>query len=112
MPFYAYSSDSGEYEERFFKMGEAPRSITLDNGCVLERDFSAEHNPRKAGGGWPIECIASGVSPQQAQELRDFYEKSGCPTEVKNNGNVVYRDSEHRKRALKLRGFRDYNSFG
>jgi hypothetical protein len=111
MPTYAYSNDEGQYEERFFRMGDAPREIVAENGAVLLRDFSAEHDPRRAGGGWPLECVASGVNAEQAGELRQFFASHGCPTEVSRDGNPIYRDPQHRKRALKLRGLHDRNSF-
>jgi len=66
---------------------------------------------RKTGGWPPIECIASGVAPQQAQELRDFFSKHGESVEVTSDGNPVYTSSSQRKRLLKLRGLHDRNSF-
>lgn len=110
MPYYCYSTDT-EIVERFFRMGEAPASILLDCGCVAHRDFSAEHRPRRAGAGWPMECIASGVNAAQAGELREFFAKSGIPTEVSADGNPIYRSPEHRRKALKLRGFVDRSSY-
>lgn len=104
MPTYVYTSDCGKYEERYFKMGEAPKSITSDDGVVLLRDFGAEHSPKNAGSGWPIECVASGVNAAQAGELREFFKSHGCPTEVTNDGNPVYRSHQHQREALKLRG--------
>lgn len=92
-------------------MGKAPQSISLPGGEIAKRDFGAEHNSRPAGGGWPLECVASGVSANQAGELRDFLRSRGCPTEVTPMGNPVYRDANHRKRALKLRGLHDNDSF-
>lgn len=92
-------------------MGEAPRAITLESGVVAERDFSAEHNPRRAGAGWPMECIASGVNAYQAQDLRDFFAKHGENVEVTNDGNPVYTSLGQRKRLLKLRGFYDKSSY-
>ena len=92
-------------------MGDAPRTIQSCEGVELERDFGAEHNPRRAGGGWPIECLASGVNAAQAGELREFFQTHDCPTEVSKDGNPIYRDPQHRKKALKLRHLHDRNSF-
>jgi len=93
-------------------MGQAPETIVLDDGSEILRDRRAEWTgSRPAGGGWPIECYASGVNANQAQELRDFFKTHGCPTEVTANGDPVYRDANHRKRALKLRGFCDKASY-
>jgi len=111
MPNYCYTSPAGELFEKYYKMGEAPSKIVLDNGTVVERDFAAEHSPRQAGGGWPIECLGSSVHPSQAQELRDHFQASGVPTEVTREGRPVYRDKQHRERALKCRGLHDLNSF-
>jgi hypothetical protein len=110
MPTYCYSDENGNYEERFFRMGYAPKTIDV-NGCILNRDFSNEHAPRRAGGGWPLECVASGVGASQAGELREFFAHKGCPTEVSSNGNPIYRNPSHRKQALKLRGLHDNDSF-
>lgn len=107
MPTYCFRADDGEIVERQFRMGEAPRCITLDDGRVAIRDIQAEHSPRRAGGGWPIVCYASGVHPDQADELRQYLRDRGCPTEVTSGGDPVYRDRHHRKRALRLRGFVD-----
>jgi hypothetical protein len=111
MPTYCYSTESGEVIEEFFRFGEAPKTIELFDGGIAVRDFGAEHNSRPAGSGWPLECISSGVNAEQAGELRNFYSANGCPTEVTRDGNPIYRDANHRKRALKLRGFVDRSSY-
>jgi hypothetical protein len=93
-------------------MGKAPEHLCRDEDDKLfQRDFGAEHSPRRAGSGWPMTCFASGVHADQAPELRKYFADRGCPTEVTNNGDVVYRDPAHRKRALKLRGFHDRASY-
>lgn len=111
MPIYCYTTIDGQTEERIFRMGEAPESINLDDGRIATRDFGAEHLPRNAGSGWPMVCCASGVNAAQAGELRDFFSRNGCPTEVTAGGDPVYRSAEHRKKALKLRGFVDRSSY-
>ena len=92
-------------------MGDAPRTIQSCEGVELERDFGAEHNPRRAGGGWPIECLASGVNAAQAGELREFFSKHGESVNVSSDGNPIYTSPGQRKRALKLRHLHDRNSF-
>lgn len=63
-------------------------------------------------GDWPaLTCFASGVHASQAQELRDYLRERGCPTEVTENGDPVYTSPAHRKKALKLRGMYDRDSF-
>ena len=111
MPLYCFSTDDGRIEERFFPMAEVPRSVVLDDGAIAERDFAAEHRPRLAGAGWPMECIASGVNAAQADELREVFRRGGVPTEVSADGNPIYTSANHRKRALKLRGFYDKASY-
>ena len=109
MSTYCYSCPDGAVHERSFPMGQAPAVVTLNDGTVAERNFMAENAPRRvSGSGWPMEpCFSSGVNACQAQELRDFLGERGCPTEVTPDGDPIYRDANHRKRALKLRCFRD-----
>ncbi len=108
---YCFSTKDGQVEERNYPMGQAPESVTLDDGRVAERDFAAEHLPRRAGSGWPMVCFASGVNADQAGELRELFKKGGVPTEVTRDGDPVYTSAAHRKRALKLRGFFDKASY-
>jgi hypothetical protein len=61
--------------------------------------------------GWPLTCFASGVHASQAQELRDHLASKGVPTEVTRDGDPVYRDAKHRRKALKVRGMVDKSSF-
>ena len=111
MVTYCYITEDGRSEDRFFPMGTAPPSINFIDGSVAKRDYAAEHRPRKAGSGWPMTCYASGVNPNQAQELRDFYKKHSFRCDVKNSGDPVYENSSHRKAALKLRNLHDKHSF-
>lgn len=112
MPTYCYSTPDGEIIERFFRMGDAPKAIRLPDGRRATRDMEAEHSPRRAGGGWPMVCFASGVHASQAGELREYFRQHGCPTEVTPAGDPVYRDAQHRKRALKCRNMFDRTSYG
>jgi hypothetical protein len=94
-------------------MGKAPASVTLPDGRVAERDLCAEHSGRNARGElWPMEpCVASGVNAAQAGELRKFLLDHGCPTEVTRDGDPIYRNPEHRKRALRLRHMHDRSAY-
>jgi len=105
MATYCYT-DGKETVDFHFPMGKAPKHIRRD-GRTWTRDFSAERPGVPCSAGWPIECYASGVHPSQAQELRDYFKRHGCPTEVSADGNPIYRNAAHRKKALKCRGFRD-----
>ena len=99
-------------------MGKAPEKFESsefgNEFRFYTRDRAAEwkDGPKSGGAGWPIECYASGVHASQAQELRDHFEKSGCATEVTQDGDPVYRNHQHRKKALACRGLHDEASFG
>ena len=122
MPFYCYKSDNNVMVERFFRMGDAPEVITLEDGTSARRDFQAEgvtgqmvgtDNPTRIRKGpvrpWPMApCCASGVHASQGPELAKYLANRGCPTEVVE-GDPVYTSAAHQKKALKIRGFRDQN---
>ncbi len=110
---YCYTAEAGSIPvEREFERGEAPPEITLDDGRKAQRDYRAELQPTHAtGAGWPFACFASGVQPEQRKELQDYLAKKGVPTEVNGSGDPVYRNSAHRKAALKARGMFDRASF-
>lgn len=109
MPMYCYRNGRNVIE-RWFPASHHPKEI-LHKGKVYRRDFAAEGVGVPATKGWPIECVASGVAPSQAQELRDFYRKHGVPTEVTADGNPIYRNAAHRRKALKVRGMHDKASY-
>lgn len=111
MPTYCYRRGR-RVVERVFPVRERPEQITI-RGLVYKRDRASEFGGVSvpASAGWPMECVASGVHPSQAGELRKYFADHGCPTEVTADGNPVYRSAAHRKKALKLRGFRDNSSY-
>ena len=111
MPLYCYSTPTDEVVELFYPMGKAPEHVVLENNAIAVRDFGAEHAPRQAGGGWPIKCVASAVKPNQAQALRDLFKREGLSVQVTNDGRPIYENAQHRKRALKVRGFHDNDSY-
>ena len=114
MPTYCYRSRDRRRRlvTRVFSVRERPETFT-EKGVVFERSRADEWEGVSvpATSGWPLECVASGVHPSQAGELRKFYADHGCPTEVTADGNPVYRSAAHRKKALKLRGFKDKSSY-
>ena len=111
MPTYCYGDKQGNVVERVFPMGKAPRSITIDR-CRFNRALYAEFKSVPASSSsWPMTCHASGVNPEQAGELRSLLRENGVPTDVTNDGDPVYRDKNHRKKALKVRGLVDRSSF-
>lgn len=104
---YCYKTSDGEIHERPFARGEAPETIRID-GKVARRDYRSERIGVPSTAGWPMApCVASGVNAGQAEELREYFKKNGCPTEVSPDGDPIYRDKAHRVKALKLRGFCD-----
>lgn len=111
MPIYCYQSErTGQIIEQFFPIGEAPKRIVVA-GSPAHRSFSAENKSVPAASGWPIECVASGVHADQAGELSNHLREAGVPTEVSADGNPIYRDRNHRRKALKARGMVDRSSF-
>lgn len=97
---------------RVFPAASIPE-VLLENGVRFTRSRADEWGDISvpATSGWPIECVASGVHASQADELRKFYKDHGCPTEVSSDGNPIYRNAAHRRKALKLRGFKDKSSY-
>jgi hypothetical protein len=110
MPVYCFESASGEVIEKFFKVGCAPRCIER-KGIRYRRSYGAERVGVPPPSNWPMKCIASAVSPEQANELRDTFKNAGVPTEVTPDGCPVYRNAGHRKEALKCRGMFDRSSY-
>jgi hypothetical protein len=80
-----------------------------ESDSVVEREAPAERRATEAK--WPIACVASGVHPSQANELREFLQKSGVPTEVTSDGDPVYRNASHQRNALKVRGLVNRSSY-
>ena len=121
---YCYRCLNGEVVDVIHRAGEAPDEMMIDNDIVV-RDLQAEvagmhvsvvgsqSRTRQPRNTWPMEpCVASGVHADQSQDLRDHLKANGCPTEVTGDGDPIYTSASHRKRALKIRGLHDNNSFG
>lgn len=106
MPIYCYETDAGVIVERRFDMGTAPPAILVD-GVEAKRSFGSEGVGVPATSGWPITCYASGVNARDAGALREHLSRKGVPTEVTLDGDPVYRDPAHRRKALKARGLID-----
>lgn len=105
-----YETPDETVHQRQFPMGGAPLTISVD-GVTAKRSYRAESKGGKSTRGWPITCYASGVNANQAQDLRDEFKRINVPTEVTPDGDPVYTDAAHRRRALKARGFHDRASY-
>jgi len=108
---YCYETSDGVVVERMFPMGKAPQRIRTADGAEAVRSFAAEGASVPATKGWPMTCYASGVNAEQAGALRKELADMGVPTQVTSDGDPVYRDARHRRKALKARGIVDRNSF-
>lgn len=112
MATYCFTDNEGNTEIHHFRMGQAPAEVVFSNGRIAERDLAAEWKPDKRScRDYRLECLASGVNPLQAPELRRFFKKHGESVEISADGNPIYTSAGQRKRLLKLRGFCDRNSF-
>lgn len=112
MPTYCYQSDkTGQIIEMVFPVGQAPKEIKVPCGGSARRSYAAENKGIPTSKGWPLECVASGVNANQSGELRSFLQSRGVPTDVSRDGNPIYRDAVHRKKALKARGLFDKSAY-
>ena len=110
MPTYCYETKAGRVYDRVYPFGRAPRKIVV-RGRIASRSYAAEQKSVPSAVGWPLECIASGVNANQAGELRGYLARAGVPTEVSRDGNPIYRNAQHRRKALKARGLVDRSSY-
>ena len=110
MPVYCYETVDGKLVEKFFPVGRAPRFVRVAKKRA-RRSFAAERKSVPSPRCWPMTCFASGVHASQADQLRAHLTKAGVPTEVTRDGDPVYRSAEHRRKALKARGFVDKSSY-
>ena len=106
MPIYCYKTETGKIVERRFDIGTAPLAILVD-GVEAKRSYRSEGVGVPATSGWPITCYASGVNARDAGALREHLTRKGVPTEVTPDGDPVYTDPVHRRKALKARGLID-----
>jgi hypothetical protein len=108
---YAYQTPDGQVHwlEQRLADGSPPKFILVGE-VQASRCYRAE---RKGGNltGWPLECEASGVMPEQAAELRAEFRRLGLDVEVSPQGNPVYTSPASRRKALKARGFYDRSSY-
>lgn len=111
MPVYCYQNErSGMIIEEVFPMGKAPKEIVVNDRRYV-RSFAAENKGVPSASGWPLECVASGVNAKDSGKLKSFLNSRGVPTEVSRDGNPIYTDAGHRRKALKARGLFDKSSY-
>ncbi|TSA48986.1 hypothetical protein D4R47_04625 [archaeon] len=110
MTTYCYVTEKGDSDTLTCPLGQAPRTIKI-KGRIAKRDYQAEASSVIPLKGWPFECIASGVHPSQAGQLRDHLARKGVPTEVTSAGDPVMRNASHRKKVLKARHMHDRASY-
>ena len=101
MVVYRYKTKDGVLADRVFQVGKAPGYIMI-NGKRANRDFSTISVPSSAG--WPIQCVASGVHPDQANDLRKHFVDHGLSVEVTKEGDPIYENRKHQEKALACRG--------
>lgn len=102
MATYCYINEDGSQFEMTFPVGQAPATIGS-----AQRNYFAEHKSVPPTKGWPLTCVSSGVNAADAGKLRQYLADAGVPTEVTPDGDPVYKNARHRKRALKARGMFD-----
>lgn len=118
MPMYSYSNaDQTVVEDRFYLVGKAPKSIEV-NGETLNRDFSIGTVNVPPTKGWPMECCASGVLREsEIKPRQEHLAKHGVSVDFVQDRsgvgyNPVYRDKDHKNRALSAIGLQDQSTRG
>lgn len=107
MPMYCYQEgETGRVCDFVFTIGKAPATFR-HHGKLYTRCYQAEAVGVPAKSGWPMECVASGVNAAQAKELEAHLAGKGVPTQVSKDGNPIYLNAKHRRKALKARGMFD-----
>jgi hypothetical protein len=114
MPTYCYRTEDGWVHQIFMTAkGMARRerkdgSITLDDGRKAKRDMRFEWGGRSKIQGWPMECNASGVLPEQIKETQAEMSEAGAYCDFNPvTGCAIYTDRAHRNECLRARQFYD-----
>ena len=91
-----------------FKMPPRSRIFRYDSKTdeVVEVKKKA---PRKTKATWPLLSDAAGVAESQVGEARHKFAELGLPTEVLNDGRVVFTSQKHRKEHCEAVGLYDRN---
>lgn len=60
---------------------------------------------------WPMKSDAAGCMPHEVEKARRQAKKFGVPTDFTPAGQAIFTSAEHRRKYLKLRGWRDKHSY-
>lgn len=112
MPFYSYSNDERQHTiQKYYSMKEdIPREIEHE-GLPYFRDIGADHSkvPHYPGC-WPQVSNSFGVAVEDIPKAVDAARRDGFTLEFTPEGNAIFTDRAHRKRACELFGYFDRNA--
>jgi hypothetical protein len=112
MPLYSYSNDEREHTvQKYYSMkDDIPREIEHE-GATYFRDIGADHSKvRHYPGCWPQVSTAFGIPPEDIAKAKDAAKRDGFDIDFTPEGNAIFRDRAHRKRACGLFGYYDRNA--
>lgn len=111
MATYCYSkTEGGEVFEYRFPMGEAPWTITMDDGEQVHRNISAEQSGRRhMPGNWPMKSDAMGCHPSQVKEYQQKLAEKGLQADFTKDGRIILNSPKHRKAIGEAMKFYDKN---
>ena len=91
--------------------GEAPATITLDDGVVCHRNLGAEIRGRgpDTPAWWPKRSNALAVHPSQRLQFMKFAAEHGVPTDFDHRGRPEFESAGHQKRYAELEGAHDFD---
>jgi len=109
MAIFCYKSvKSGEYIEKVFPCGKAPKTLYLD-GKRFYRDYLNEFRSHGGVGYKPRKSIALAVHPTQVKMFNELSSKAGCATEHDEKGHPVFTSKEQRRKYCEWRGATDFD---
>jgi hypothetical protein len=91
----------------------------LDGKKVTEKKYRKRYPPPRAGGkvlpklkdGWPKQCLALAVHPDQVDEANARNKEHGISVHYDAKGVPTLPDRNERRKLLKLEGLHDRHSF-
>ena len=86
--------------------GKRPESITVD-GASLVYDVCLNFPGGVSPAGYPFDCYALGVHPDQRESAMRKCAEAGVPTEYNESGDPVIRNPGHYRAFKKQQGFFD-----